>query len=45
MNNYKLFGKFDLSGIKEWSEEDQEEVQKLIKDFGFLYALNDLKFR
>ena len=38
----KLFGKIYLSGIKDWSEEDQEEVQKLIKDFGFLFALNDL---
>ena len=37
-----MFDKRDLSGIKDWSEEDQEEVWKLIKDFGFLYALNDL---
>ena len=38
----KLFDKIDLSGIKDWSKEDQEEVQKLIKDFGFLFSLNDL---
>ena len=37
----KLFDIKDLSGIKDWSKEDQE-VQKLIKDFGFLFALNDL---
>ena len=38
----KLFKKIDLSGIKDWSEKDQKEVKKLIKDFGFLFALNDL---
>ena len=38
----KFFDKIDLSGIKDWSKEDQEEVQKLIKDFGFLFTLNDL---
>ena len=38
----KLFDKLDLSGIEDWSKEDQEEVQKLIKDFGFLFVLNDL---
>ena len=31
-----------MSGIKDWSKEDQEEVQKLIQDFGFLFPLNDL---
>ena len=38
----KLFDKIDLSGIKDWSKEDQGEVQKLIKDFGFLFSPNDL---
>ena len=38
----KLLDKLDLSGIEDWSNEDQEEVQKLIKDFGFLFALNEL---
>ena len=28
--------------LEDWSNEDQEEVWKLIKDFGFLFALNDL---
>ena len=37
-----MCGKIDLIGIKDWSEEDQEVVKKLIKDFGFLFALNDL---
>ena len=39
----KLFDKIDLSGIKDLSKEDQEEMQKLIKDCGFLFALNDLE--
>ena len=38
----KMFDKVVLSGMKDWSSEDQEEVQKLIKDFGFLFALSDL---
>ena len=36
-----MFDKIDLSGIKDWSKEDQE-MHKWIKDFGFLFALNDL---
>ena len=35
----KLFDKLDLGGIEDGSNEDQEEVWKLIKDFGFLFAL------
>ena len=31
-----------LSGIEDWSNEFQEEVCKLIKDFGFLFTLSDL---
>ena len=31
-----------MSVIKDWSEKDQNEVKKLIKDFGFLFTLNDL---
>ena len=38
----ELFDKIDLSGIEDWSNEDQEEVWKRIKEFGFLLALNDL---
>ena len=38
----KLFDKIDFSRIKDLGNEDQEEVWKLIKDFGFLFALNDL---
>ena len=38
----KLFDKLDLSGKKDCSKEDQKELQKLIKDFGILFILNDL---
>ena len=38
----KPFDKLELSGIEDWIDEDQEEVQKLIKEFSFLFALNDL---
>ena len=37
----KLFNKIHLSGIKDWSKKDHN-VQRLIKEFGFLFALNDL---
>ena len=37
----KLFDKLYLSGIGDWHNEDQEEVWKLIKDFGFLFALKN----
>ena len=40
----KLFDKLDLSGIEDWSDEEQEVVWKLIKEFGFLFTLNDLDF-
>ena len=38
----KIIQKNDFSGIKDWSEKDQKEFKKLIKDFGFLFTLNDL---
>ena len=37
-----LFDELDLGGIEDWSNEDQEEVWKLIKDSGFRFTLNDL---
>ena len=39
----KLFDKICLSGIKDWSKEDQDNVQKLITEFGFLFAVDDLE--
>ena len=38
----KLFKKLDLSGIEEWSMEDQEELRALIGEFGSLFASDDL---
>ena len=38
----KSFRNIYSSEIKDWSEEDQKEVNKLIRDFGFLFALSDL---
>ena len=38
----KLFDKLDLSGTEYWSNGDQDEVWKLIEEFGFLFALDDL---
>ena len=38
----ELFDKLDPSGIEDWSNEDQKEVWKLIKDFGSLFTLNAL---
>ena len=37
----KLFDKIDWSWIKDWSKKDQEDVQRLIKDLGILFTLND----
>ena len=33
-----LFSKGDLSGIENWSEEEQKEVRSLITEYGFLFA-------
>ena len=37
-----LFEKVDLSGTKEWSSEDQEKVKELFREYGQLFALDDL---
>ena len=39
----KLFEKLDLSGIKSWDKEDQEKVHQVIKDYAFLFAMDDLE--
>ena len=41
----ELFIKLDLSGIKEWSEDLQQEVHDLIVEYQHLFALNDLELR
>ena len=37
-----LFEKVDLLGAKEWSSEDQEKVKELFREYGQLFALDDL---
>ena len=37
-----LFEKVDLSRTKEWSSEDQEKVKELFREYGQLFALDDL---
>ena len=38
----KLFSKVDLTGIVNWSVQEQKEVRDLITEFGFLFPLDDL---
>ena len=40
----KLNSKLDMTGIEEWSQEDQKAVDELFKEYGRLFALekNDL---
>ena len=37
-----LFEKIDLSGIESWDREDQKQVRELFKEYGQLFALDDL---
>ena len=37
-----LFKKIDLLGTNEWSSEDQEKVKELFREYGHLFALDDL---
>ena len=37
-----LFKKIDLTGTNEWSSEDQEKVKELFREYGQLFALDDL---
>ena len=34
--------KLDLTGIKDWSPDEQREVKDLIIEYGSLFALKDL---
>ena len=38
----KLFDEIDLSGTKEWSQEQKEQVRQLFIEFGSLFALDSL---
>ena len=37
-----LFEKIDLSGITDWEQEDQKQVRELFREYGQLFAMNDL---
>ena len=37
-----LMSKLDLTGIKDWSPEEQQEVKDLIIEYGSLFALKDI---
>ena len=37
-----LFEKVDLSGMKNWDTEDQERVRELFREYGQLFALDNL---
>ena len=37
----KLFSKLNLKGIEDWSEVDQNEVCKLMKEYRCLFVLDD----
>ena len=39
----QLFEKMDLSEIQIWRKGDQNEVQSLLTEYGFLFALNDME--
>ena len=39
----ELFTKLDLSGIKEWPEDLQQEAHNLMVEYQHLFALNDLE--
>lgn len=39
----KLMEKIDLSGVKEWSEEQQIKAKDLITEFSSLFALDDME--
>ena len=39
---YLLMSKLDLTGITDWSEDEQKEVKDLIIEYGSIFALKDL---
>lgn len=38
-----LFSKLDLSGIEEWSEDNQQKIHDLMVEYQHLFGLNDLE--
>ena len=41
----KLMTKLDLTGIENWTKEDQDLVKQLFKDFGQLFCIGTKRFR
>ena len=39
----KLFHKLDFSGMEEWSEDVQQQVVELFKEYHHIFVLTDLK--
>ena len=40
----ELFNKLDLSGMENWKETEKREMYALIREYSFLFALDDLDF-
>ena len=40
----ELFNKLDLSGMENWEETEKREMEALIREYSFLFALDDLDF-
>ena len=38
----ELFNKLDLSGTENWEETEKRETEALIREYSFLFALDDL---
>ena len=38
----ELFNKLDLSGTENWEETEKKEMEVLIREYSFLFALGDL---
>ena len=40
----ELFNKLDLSGTENWEETEKREMEALIREYSFLFAMDDLDF-
>ena len=39
----KLFSKLDFSGMEEWTDDVQQQVVELFKEYHHIFALSDLE--
>ena len=39
----ELFKKLDLSGTDKWEETEKKEMEALIREYSFLFTLDDLE--